>query len=203
MTILQPNISYTFSDIFKLQVEAIDLVPEFGYTISRGFFDLPRYIGDLPFLETLRTDLAELLPLVDLTSEQARREALVGPIVSRICRFTQSRLSIEQSIVVDSRLQGYLDYLIRASQQFIVLEAKKDDLENGFTQLAVELIALDQWERSPSVEQQRFLLGAVTTGEVWRFGQLDRTEKHILQDVKSFSLQSDFEALIRILLGQF
>jgi hypothetical protein len=201
MTILQPDRPYTFSDIFKLNISAIDLVPEYGYTIDRGYFDLPRYSKELPFLDRLQSELQDLLPLVDLTSEQARRETLVAPIVTQICRLTRARLSIEQPILVSDRLQGSLDYLIRAPQQFVILEAKKDDLENGFTQLAVELIAIDQWERSPSVELQSHLLGAVTTGETWRFGRLDRAAKRIEQDVRSFGLFHDLQDLVQTLLG--
>jgi hypothetical protein len=33
-------------------------------------------------------------------------------------------------------------------------EAKQEDLTNGFTQMAVQLIALDQWEKSTLVEEQ-------------------------------------------------
>ncbi|MBR8833985.1 MAG: hypothetical protein DSM106950_08080 [Stigonema ocellatum SAG 48.90 = DSM 106950] len=45
---------------------------------------------------------------------------------------------------------------------------KRDDLDYGFTQLIAELIAL-VWERSPKVEQQPRLLGAITTGQIWQF----------------------------------
>lgn len=199
MTILQPNRSYTFSDIFKLNVSAIDLAPEYGYTIDRNYFNFPEYEGELPFLDTLKTEFRELLPLVDLTSEQARRETLIAPVVNRLCRFTRSRLSIEQSVYVSDTLQGNVDYLVR-SAQFVVIEAKNADLENGFTQLAVEMIAIDQWDLSPNFAAQPYLLGAVTTGETWRFGRLDRQAKWIEQDVRSFGLQTDFEALVRTLL---
>ncbi|MFM7558688.1 hypothetical protein [Cylindrospermopsis raciborskii] len=38
-----------------------------------------------------------------------------------------------------------MDYLIQNSQVFLVVEAKNEDLEKGFLQLAMELIALDKW----------------------------------------------------------
>nr|MDZ8163459.1 hypothetical protein [Nostoc sp. CmiSLP01]MDZ8287103.1 hypothetical protein [Nostoc sp. ChiSLP01] len=47
----------------------------------------------------------------------------------------------------------------------LVIEAKQSDLGRGFTQLAVELIALDQWTRS----ETPILYGVVTTGEDWLF----------------------------------
>ncbi|NEQ84867.1 MAG: hypothetical protein F6K26_33380, partial [Moorea sp. SIO2I5] len=50
---------------------------------------------------------------------------------------------------------------LRTTTNLLVVEAKQEDLTNGFTQMAVELIALDQWEKCPSVEQQPQLFGAV------------------------------------------
>jgi len=58
-----------------------------------------------------------------------------------------------------------LDYLLRSQKNLLVIEAKNDDLTRGFTQLAVELIALAE------VEENNILYGAVTIGDVWRFGK--------------------------------
>jgi hypothetical protein len=46
----------------------------------------------------------------------------------------------------------------------------------GFTQLAVELIALDQWTKADTP----VFYGAVTTGEDWRFAIYKRQEKQII-----------------------
>ena len=43
---------------------------------------------------------------------------------------------------VNNWLKGNLDYLLRNETGLIVVEAKTDDLTRGFTQLAVEMIAL-------------------------------------------------------------
>jgi hypothetical protein len=66
------------------------------------------------------------------------------------------------------------------SNILLVIEAKQADLTKGFTTLAVELIALDQWTNSDTP----LLFGAVTTGEDWRFGIYKREEKIILEDIK-------------------
>ena len=58
-----------------------------------------------------------------------------------------------------------------------MIEAKQADLTRGFTQLATEMIALDQWTE---VNQPSFL-GAVTTGNIWQFGVLHRQSKQIEQ----------------------
>ncbi|MGF1492316.1 MAG: hypothetical protein ACFBSC_07670 [Microcoleaceae cyanobacterium] len=46
----------------------------------------------------------------------------------------------------------------------MVIAAQRDDLTRGFTQLAVEAIALSMLEDAPDI-----LYGAVTIGTVWTF----------------------------------
>ena len=62
-------------------------------------------------------------------------------------------------------LKGTLGYYFQTSP-LLVIEAKRDNLDNGFTQLAAEMIALDQWADTDAPQ----LYGAVTTGQDWRFG---------------------------------
>ncbi len=80
---------------------------------------------------------------------------------------------------------------------FLVVEAKNADLTKGFTQLTVELIALDQWVE----DQSPLLFGAVSIGDVWRFGILDRKAKRIIQDLNLYQVPRDLEILLRILVG--
>jgi hypothetical protein len=94
-------------------------------------------------------------------------------------------------------LNGDLDYYLEADHGMLVVEAKQADLTRGFTQLAVELIALDQWVES----SDPLLYGAVTTGEIWLFGCLDRAARQVTQDVKLYRVPADLEPLMRILLG--
>ena len=47
---------------------------------------------------------------------------------------------------VSEQLKGELDYFLRTQTQFLVIEAKNADLQRGFTQLGVELIAVEQAE---------------------------------------------------------
>jgi hypothetical protein len=77
------------------------------------------------------------------------------------------------------------------------VEAKNADLTRGFTQLAVEMIALDKADET----EQQIIYGAVTTGNIWQFGELNRNQKVILQDIKSFDLLEDLENLMRIFIA--
>jgi hypothetical protein len=104
-------------------------------------------------------------------------------------------LRIEYPLVVSDWLKGNLDYFLRLSHNMVVIEAKKDDLTRGFTQLAAEMIALAQSRELES------LYGAVTIGDAWRFGFLDVAKKQVMQDFKLFTVPDDLGDLIRILVG--
>lgn len=128
----------------------------------------------------------------------SKREILISPVITYLIRFTHAHLRIEYPLKISEQLQGYLDYLIENNQELIVIEAKNEDLVNGFTQLSVELIALDQWERTGN---QALLFGVLSTGTMWQFGMLNRGTKTIYQDIKLFPLPDDLESLMRILIN--
>ncbi|MEL6472423.1 MAG: hypothetical protein AAFQ74_22090 [Cyanobacteria bacterium J06623_4] len=142
------------------------------------------------------------LPFVSLTSDAARREILIAPIMLSLIDYTQAQLRIEYYVNVSDRLKGSLDYYIKTPKDLLVIEAKNADLERGFTQMAVELIALDQWIDSA----EPVLYGAVSTGDVWQFGRFFRAERRIEQDLTLYRVPADikelFQALMDILTGQ-
>jgi hypothetical protein len=113
--------------------------------------------------------------------------------VAIIC---QQVLRIEYSLKVNNLLQGTLDYLIRSNHSLIVIEAKRDDLTRGFTQLAAEMIALAMTEESSTV-----IYGAVTIGNLWIFGLLDSSTFTITQDIASYTIPDDLDTLVKILVG--
>ena len=141
--------------------------------------------------------IEEVLPYVDLSNEASRREILIGRIVTEVVHYTKVQLRIEYPITVNQQLQGYLDYLFRGQTELLVIEAKRQDLDYGMTQLVAEMIALDQWERTPD---QETLIGSVTTGKLWEFALLNRSQKHIEQGLESYRVPEDIEPLMRILV---
>jgi len=200
MALLDPNRAYTFSEIAKLKAPTDDLLAEYGYALQRAVLELPQYSGQLDRVQERRSRLAEVLPYVDLTNEQARREMLIAPLMADLIHYTRAQLHIGYAIKVSDRLQGALDYLLRAKTHLLVVEAKHEDLTNGFTQMAVELIALDRWEKSPTVEQQPQLWGAVSTGTIWQFGLLHRQDKLVTQELTLYRVPTDLDPLTRILI---
>ncbi|HAA30103.1 MAG TPA: hypothetical protein DCE56_23480 [Cyanobacteria bacterium UBA8553] len=197
MRVLDPNQSYTFSKIFELRIEPDDLVTEFGYTLERTRLNLPQYSGELDRLEERRSRIEEVLPYVSLASETSRREVLISQVVLDLVHYTKAQLRIEYPIKVTEQLQGYLDYLLRSQTKLLVIEAKREDLDYGFTQLVAEMIALDQWDKAP---EQSTLIGAITTGKIWQFGRLNRVTKHLEQGLDSYRVPEDLEPLMRILV---
>jgi hypothetical protein len=95
--ILQPGKSYTFSRFFEMAVDPGELLAEFGYGLSKAKLVLPQQLTDIDVL-ALQAQLEEDLTYVDLSSEAARREILIAPILLRVCRSVKSKLKIEYSL---------------------------------------------------------------------------------------------------------
>ncbi|MDY6899164.1 MAG: hypothetical protein SWZ49_13960 [Cyanobacteriota bacterium] len=195
--ILRPELSYTFSKYFELPYAPADILLELGFTYVRSQLQLPKYEEKLDCIDFLNRYLPRNLNYVNPISEAARREVLIAPTLLELCAETESELNIEYPVNVNNFLKGSFDYFISSPNALIVIEAKQSDLSRGFTQLAVELIALDQWIDSPVST----LYGAVTTGEDWRFGILYRQEKKVVQDIKLYRVPEELESLLRALFG--
>ncbi len=193
--ILQEGQSYTFRSYFEMPYEADEILAELGYALRKTRLELPRTNRQLERLAELRQRIDESLPLVSLSSETARRETLVAPALLEVARYCQCQIRIEYPLSVNNWLKGNLDYFLKRNPGLLVVEAKNDDLTRGFTQLAVELIAI------AAVEEGDVFYGAVTIGDAWRFGRLEKTKQQILQDVSLYRIPDDLEDLMRILVG--
>ena len=196
MKLLQPNADYTFRSYFDLPQDTDEVLAEFDYRLVKKYLDLPKTERKLPKLAELKHNIEAILPLVSLSSETAKREILVAPVLSLVTITCQQMLRIEYPLKVNNLLQGNLDYLLRGVNNLIVVEAKRDDMTRGFTQLAVEMIAL-------SLINDNFgmIYGAVTMGTLWTFGILEESSKTIFQDILSYRVPSDLEELVRVLVG--
>ncbi|MGB3202961.1 MAG: hypothetical protein WBA99_18790, partial [Nodosilinea sp.] len=170
---------------------------EFGVSLHRASLALPKIGADIVHTADLKDSLQRRLPYVSLTSEAARREILIAPVVLALLDYTQAQLRIEYSINVSEQLKGTLDYYLHTENSLLIIEAKNADLARGFTQLAVELIALDQWATS----SEPVLYGAVSTGDVWQFGRLHREQRRVEQDLNLYRVPADLQELFQILVG--
>ncbi|MEL6462192.1 MAG: hypothetical protein AAFQ91_28905 [Cyanobacteria bacterium J06621_15] len=193
--ILEEGRDYTFRSYFELSYEPDEILAEFDYTLVIQGLSLPKTNLELQRTAELKQKIREILPFISLSNETARRETLVSPLLLEVIRYCECKMRIEYPLRVSNILKGNLDYLLKLKNQFLVIEAKNDDLTRGFTQLAVELIALSQ------VEEQDIYYGAVTIGDVWRFGKLDRTQQVVTQDIKLFRVPDDLDDLAKVIVG--
>ena len=134
--ILQPGQSYTFADYFKLNYDPEDILASFGFSLQLQALTLPQFVGQLERLANLKERIEESLPLLTLTSEVARREFLIAPVLIDLIHYTQAKLKVEYPININEQLKGSLDYYLQSQQSLLVIEAKNEDLQRGFTQLS-------------------------------------------------------------------
>lgn len=193
--ILRENQSYTFRSYFEMPYEVDQILAELGYGFVSDTLELPRADRPIAVVDQLQQDIQDSLKLTLISSETARREVLIAPILLAIARLCRCQIRLEYPLHVNNWLKGNLDYLLQSNQNFLVVEAKNDDLSRGFTQLAVEMIALAQ------AEEQSVVYGSVTIGDAWRFGKLDQTTHIITQDIILYSVPTQLETLMQILVG--
>ncbi|NET57254.1 MAG: hypothetical protein F6K47_14135 [Symploca sp. SIO2E6] len=191
--VLRPEESYTFAKYFELAYDIEDILADLDCGFDRALLTLPKTNQAVLNLNEVHQQILDGIQYVSITSEQARREFLIAPIIRQICRQTRKRVRVEYPITVNNWLKGTLDYYF---SDLLVIEAKRDNLDNGFTQLAVELIALDQWINSESP----ILYGVVTTGNDWRFGEFHRQQRQVIQDIKLYRVPEELELLMGILI---
>ncbi len=190
--------SISFADYFKLNAYIEDILDSFGYSYTVEGCELPSkpVAGDR--ITEVRSHLEAVLPHVGLTNETARREFLIAPLLTEVVRQTGASLKVEFPLEVEERLKGTLDYFLRTMHNVLVIEAKQGDLEKGFKQLAVELVALDRWTED-STEPR--LYGAVSTGNAWKFGFVERAEKRIVEDFNTYGVPTNLEDVLGILVA--
>ena len=184
MPILDADKVYFFSQFAELNQPPNEILAELGYNLAIAPLPLPRQ--PVPDLSDFRQSLERRIQLTPLTSEQARREALVSPVLFWVVETLNLRLNIEYP-VAGKRSRDNLDYLIRGQETLLVIEAKRDDLTRGFTQLAIEMTELGD------------CYGVVTTGNIWQFAWLKGSE--IVQDLNLYQVPADLSELVSSLLG--
>lgn len=194
-----PDQAYTFADYFKLNAEIEDVLAHFGHSFEIASCELPRREVPSEDLAEMRSRLEEGLPYVSLTSEAARREFLIAPVVFEAVRRTHAKVKVEYLLDAGPQLKGTLDYFLRARHNVVIIEAKQGDLQRGFTQLAVELIALHQWLGGDETGDR--LYGVVSMGNIWQFGILEREAKRVVQDLNLFRIPADLAEILGILVA--
>ena len=118
-------------------------------------------------------------------SEASRCETIIFPILKESYKAyaDQYALWIKQSIVYDDVLNGIPDYFISTRSELgktvvgspliLLVEAKKNDFEQGWAQCLAELVAAQKINTKNMNGSAAFpVFGIVTDGTLWQFGRL-------------------------------
>ena len=115
-----------------------------------------------------------------LGSEGARCEALIFPILREVYKphAESYALWIKKTITYDETLNGTPDYFISTRSELgklvvgtpviMLVEAKKNDFEQGWGQCLAELVAAQKINQNPDCP----VYGIVSDGTLWQFGRL-------------------------------
>lgn len=91
LRVLKEGESYTFRSYFEMNAEPEDILSDLGYELVTARLSLPMTLGELPWELALGEKLERSLSFVSLTSETARRETLVAPILLEVAMHCQDQ----------------------------------------------------------------------------------------------------------------
>ena len=159
-------------------LKAFDLRLEEGNDLFSG-------IPDIEISSYLRYTLDENVPLaLTITTEKARSELIVMPILVEVRRMLGKRISLFSGIRFDvdesEGLSGVCDFIMSRSPTQMVLEApavtiieaKNDNIKLGLGQCVAAMVAAQRFNEREG-NGRIPIYGAVTTGSLWRFMKLD------------------------------
>lgn len=143
--------------------------------------------------ETLNYNISLALAI---NSEKARSELIIAPVLVELKKLTGYGLfsGVEFNVDPSQGLAGYVDFLVsRDPEQLFVkapvvtiVEAKKEDINNGLGQCVATLVAAQIFnERKGLIIPE--LLGTVTTGSAWKFLKL--SGKSLSIDLEEYTIK--------------
>jgi hypothetical protein len=164
---------------------------------------------DAYFIKYLQNNI----PLAQaISTEKAKSEMIIAPVLIEVRRLLDNKISlfsgIDFNVNIEQGLNGFCDFLIGLSSQQLyvtspviaLVEAKNDNLKQGFAQCIAEMIAAAQLNQSEG-NNIKNIYGCVTNGNQWMFLQLtgnlvvvDLDEYYINQPEKIISV---FVSLIK------
>jgi hypothetical protein len=167
---------------------------------------IPQLLVELPtfFWEEFNFNLTAMDAF---SSEAARCELVIFPLLREIYKryCAQSALWVQKALVVDAQLGGVPDYMLSKKSELgknvlglpllLLVEAKRNDFEQGWGQCLAELVAADQLN-----QHSRPVYGIVTDGKLWEFGRLE--QQIFTKNIASY-IVTDLEVLFAVLNGFF
>ena len=118
--------------------------------------------------------------------EKGRSEFVIGPFLLELRRIAPKRFGLfsgtEFNVDPDRGLNGFLDFMITPISRtylmtppvLIVVEAKNDNVWNGFGQCIATMVAAAEYNRRAGLDEP--IWGVSTTGIDWKFLRLTGTD---------------------------
>jgi hypothetical protein len=182
-----------------------DVLEKFQLRLSDAsdLFPAVREVEPSPLLQSL---LPEFFPLaLAINTEKARSEYAIAPLLGGLRAQLGHRFSvfsgIDFTVDPDQGLAGYCDFILSRSpeQQLLrspvapIVEAKNENLKSGLGQCIAAMVGARLFNEREG-QPLPAVYGAVTSGSLWRFLQLEG-------DLVSLDLQEYHIRLLPKLLG--
>lgn len=159
---------------------------------TKVFTSLEEVTLDLYFIKYLQNNI----PLAQaISTEKAKSEMIIAPVLIEVRRLLNNQISlfsgIDFNVNIEQGLNGFCDFLIGLSSQQLyvtspviaLVEAKNDNLKQGFPQCIAEMIAAAELNQSEGNNIEN-IYGCVTNGNQWVFLQL--TDNLVVVDLDEY-----------------
>lgn len=156
-------------------------------------------IEEVKISDILSAILEENVPLaLAINTEKARSELIISNILVELRKLFHHKISlfsgIEFNVDKDKDLNGRCDFIISCSPEQLLLnapliaivEAKNENIIGGLGPCIAEMVAAKIFNEQEH-HQVKFLYGAVTSGNTWKFLKLDQQTIYI--DLKDYDIE--------------
>lgn len=131
-----------------------------------------------PPSKVFQHNLTRLKAHFDLSLSEAAKSLLIDAILLEAIDGFDSLKIWKEAALHTPDLNGTVDYLLAPqgkvyhSPLLCVVEAKKDDFEQGLAQCLVEMVACQTLNREAQADDTRVVYGIITNAVTWRFYKL-------------------------------
>jgi hypothetical protein len=160
------------------------LTKQFNLTIEERT-DLFADVPEVALREPFQAQLEKTVPLaLKVSTEKARSEFIIAPILAELWLVRDQQVGLFSGVdfTIDPAqgLAGVCDYIItRSPEQYFIqapvlmlVEAKNEDMKRGYAQCLAEMLGAQTFTAREGIEGAR-IYGAVTTGSIWKFLELE------------------------------
>ncbi|MEA5541754.1 hypothetical protein VB834_22245 [Limnoraphis robusta Tam1] len=146
------------------------------------FVEIPEVECSSFLLQTLEYNVPLALAI---STEKARSELIIAPILLELRRQLQDQISLfsgtEFNVAPELGLNGTCDFLISREREILfvrspvvtLVEAKKENINSGLGQCIAEMIAAQLFNEREG-NQIQSIYGGVTSGNIWKFLKLNK-----------------------------